>query len=153
MRAAAVLGLLLAGPAFGAAELPRDLVRLQGLDKVTARVSTFDVAVGGTVTFGTLRIEAEACFVAPPTAPPESAAFLRIADRPVAGDEQVVFSGWMFASSPAVSALDHAVYDVWVLACLDAATVRAAEAAEAAEGAEADGAAPARGEPRRRPSP
>jgi hypothetical protein len=150
MRAAAFLSLLFAGPAFAAAELPRDLVRLQGLDKVTARVSTFDVAVGETVAFGTLLVEAEACFVAPPTAPPESAAFLRIVDRPVAGRSDVVFSGWMYASSPAVSALDHAVYDVWVLACPDAATVREAEATDAAA---EEAPETARSEPRRRPSP
>ncbi|MFW5679011.1 MAG: DUF2155 domain-containing protein [Pseudomonadota bacterium] len=147
MRRAALLGVVLAGPAFGAAELPRDLVRLQGLDKVTARVSTFDVAIGDAVAFGTLRVEAQACFVALPTAPPESAAFLRIVDEPPAGEPQTVFSGWMYASSPAVSALDHAVYDVWVLECLDSASVRAAEAA--AEEPEAE----PRGAPRRRPAP
>jgi hypothetical protein len=145
--AAAVLALSLAGPAFAAAELPRDLVRLQGLDKVTARVSTFDIGVGEVVAFGTLLVGAEACFVAPPTAPPESAAFLRIVDAPAAGPSEVVFSGWMYASSPAVSALDHAVYDVWVLACLDSATVRAAEATDDETTAEG------RAVPRRRPSP
>lgn len=112
---------LVPGLAVAAAELPRDLVRMQGLDKVTARVSTFDVGVGETAAFGTLEVRAEACFVAPPTAPPESAAFLTIVDHPPTGTPEPVFGGWMFASSPAISALDHAVYDVWVLECMDRA--------------------------------
>ncbi len=123
MRLAAclVLGTLLPGAAMAAAELPRDLVRMQGLDKVTARTSTFDVGVGDTVRFGTLEVRPDACFVAPPTASPESAAFLTIVDHPPNDEPEPVFAGWMFASSPAISALDHAVYDVWVLECLNVA--------------------------------
>ena len=90
---------------------------LQGLDKVTARVVTLDVPVGDAVTFGSLRITARTCRKASPVEPPESAAFLEIQEaRP---DEAVepLFSGWMFASSPALSALEHPVYDVWVIDC------------------------------------
>lgn len=90
---------------------------LQGLDKVTARVSTIEAPVGATVRFGTLEVIVRRCDKRPPEEPPESAAFVDIWEvRP--GESAVsLFRGWMFASSPALSALEHPVYDVWVLDC------------------------------------
>jgi hypothetical protein len=100
-----------------------DTAVLQGLDKVTARVSRIEVPVGGgTVMFGALEISADACFKRPPEETPESAAFLRIAEQRVGETPQIIFSGWMFASSPALSALENAVYDVWVIDCISADT-------------------------------
>ncbi len=93
---------------------------LQGLDKVTARISTFPVATDEEVSFGTLSIRVRACHKTPPTEPPESTAFLEITDTRLDGDPIELFSGWMFASSPALSALEHAVYDVWVVDCMKA---------------------------------
>ena len=90
---------------------------LQGLDKVTARVVTLDVPVGDTVTFGSLRITARTCRKASPIEPPESAAFLEIQEAHPDEAAEALFSGWMFASSPALSALEHPVYDVWVIDC------------------------------------
>jgi hypothetical protein len=94
---------------------------LQGLDKVTARVSPVRAALGIPTYFGTLEIVARSCRETPPTEPPESAAFLEIRELPPASDEGApptdLFTGWMFASSPAVSALEHPVYDVWVVDC------------------------------------
>ena len=96
---------------------PGDLAIMQGLDKVTARVSTFQAPLGATVRFGTLAITVRACDRTPPEEPPESSAFLEIDD--IHPDEKPVriFTGWMFSSSPALSALEHPVYDVWVLEC------------------------------------
>lgn len=84
---------------------------------MTARVSKIEAPVGQTVRFGNLEIIARTCDKRPPEEPPESAAFLDIWEvRP--GEAAIsVFRGWMFASSPAVSALEHPVYDVWVLDC------------------------------------
>ena len=144
MVAALALLVTLAAPATAAVDVPRDVVRLQGLDKVTARVSTFDVAVGRTVRFGTLEVTPEICFEAPPTEAPESAAFLQIVDDPPEARPVEVFSGWMFASSPALSALEHPVLDVWVVDCL-------ARAELAEEQAPAEVLADDRGPPRRRP--
>jgi hypothetical protein len=90
---------------------------LQGLDKVTARVVTLDVPVGDTVAFGSLRIAARTCRKASPVEPPESAAFLEIQEAHPDEATEALFSGWMFASSPALSALEHPVYDVWVIDC------------------------------------
>lgn len=100
-----------------AAAIPRAVAVLQGLDKVTARVSTFEAPVGEKVRFGALSIRVRHCDRTPPEEAPESAAFLEI-DEVKPGEEPVeIFTGWMFASSPALNALEHAVYDVWVLRC------------------------------------
>jgi hypothetical protein len=95
---------------------------LQGLDKVTARISTFPAATDEEIRFGTLSIRVRACHKTPPTEPPESTAFLEITDTPPGGEPVELFSGWMFASSPALSALEHAVYDVWVVDCMKASS-------------------------------
>lgn len=90
---------------------------LQGLDKITARISTFEVPVNQTAQFGSLEITIRRCHKTPPEEPPESAAFVEIVDDRPDSPAVVLFSGWMFASSPAVSALEHPVYDVWVIDC------------------------------------
>ncbi len=90
---------------------------LQGLDKITARISTFEAPLGEAVRFGSLQIVARACDKKPPEEPPESAAFLEIVDVRPDSPEVSLFTGWMFASSPAISALEHPVYDVWVVDC------------------------------------
>jgi hypothetical protein len=117
--AALVLALTASPAAADGPSLPNRVALLQGLDKVTARVSAFRAPVDKEVRFGTLEITARACLVAPPTEPPESAAFLEIRDVGPVGDGKEVFSGWMFASSPALSALEHPVYDVWVVGCAE----------------------------------
>ena len=96
-----------------------DIAVLQGLDKVTARVSKFRVAVGTTIQFGTLKITVRTCDKRPPEETPESAAFINVYEtRP--GESTIrVYSGWMFASSPALAAMEHPVYDVWVVDCIN----------------------------------
>jgi len=94
---------------------------LQGLDKTTARVSRLDAPIDKPVRFGTLVITARACIKRPPEEPPETTVFLEI-DEVRPGDatsvvSQRVFSGWMFASSPAVSALEDPIYDINLLDC------------------------------------
>lgn len=93
-------------------------VVLQGLDKVTARISTFEAPFDIPVRFGSLVIQARACHKAPPTEAPESTAFLEIEETFESARAEDLFTGWMFASSPAVSALEHPVYDVWVVDCM-----------------------------------
>ncbi len=72
--------------------------------------------VGKSVKFGTLDVLVRTCFKSPPTSKPEAVAFLEIRENK-AGNKDMIFSGWMFASSPALSSLEHAVYDVWLLSC------------------------------------
>ncbi len=92
---------------------------MQGLDKITARVSEFTVRVEEPAAFGDLRIQLRTCMVSPPTEAPDAAGFLQIDELTPAGEEVRQFSGWMFASDPSISAMDHPVYDVWVKDCAD----------------------------------
>lgn len=95
------------------------VVRLQSLDKASARTMTFEVRVGSTVKFGPIYIKVQACRKAPPIDPPEAASFLQIWEVTPKGESKWIYSGWMFASSPALSPMDHPIYDVWVLDCLE----------------------------------
>ena len=91
-------------------------VQLRGLDKLTGRVETIDAVVGQVAMYERLQLDVKACYARTASRAPESSVFLQILDTK---DEppQVAFSGWMFASSPALSAMDHPRYDVWVLSC------------------------------------
>lgn len=98
-------------------EYPR--VKLQSLDKATARTMTFEAKVGSTLKFGTLYMQVKSCQKSSPIDEPESAAFLQVWEIDTNEEAHWVFSGWMFASSPGLSPMDHPIYDVWVLDCLD----------------------------------
>jgi len=117
----AALGLLWPALAHGEAVLEHGVAVLQGLDKVTARVSPVRAPLDQPIRFGRLEIMVRACRETPPTEPPESAAFLEIRELPPKSEAArapvELFSGWMFASSPALNALEHPVYDLWVLDC------------------------------------
>ncbi len=95
----------------------RRMVILRGLDKTTGRAIDVAAPAGIPVRFGTLTITARYCYTVPPEEPPETNAFLQIDDGRPGEVPKRVFSGWMFASTPALSALEHAVYDVWVINC------------------------------------
>ena len=91
-------------------------VVIQGLDKITARIQTFEVNVGQTHRFGVLDIFVKRCVFSKPIFKPESLAFIKIKDNSDRLSE-VKFRGWMFASSPALNALENSVYDVSILVC------------------------------------
>ncbi|MBL8550819.1 MAG: DUF2155 domain-containing protein [Hyphomonadaceae bacterium] len=120
MRAlwAAVAALFLfAGPA--AAET----AVLRGLDKVTGHARDFTAPVGRAVRFGTLEIIARSCSKRPAEETPEVTIYVQVFDHPpgrTKGEQTPrteVFAGWLFASSPGISALEHPVYDVWAIDC------------------------------------
>jgi hypothetical protein len=114
--AAALLATTLAEPA-GAEMTPEPVALLEGLDKITARVSKFEAPVGAPVQFGTLTVRIRDCEKSPPEDTPESAAFVEIDETRPGETRKRVFSGWIFASSPALSALEHPVYDLTLLDC------------------------------------
>ncbi len=98
-----------------------DGVELRALDKITARATTFKAKVGQTLRFGDIFIKVRACRKPPAVEKEESASFIQVWEKDKKDNEsEWVFSGWMFASSPALSAMDHAIYDVWVLGCTGA---------------------------------
>ncbi len=96
---------------------PDNAIRLRGLNKVTARIETLEAPLGTVMRFGALEIIAHRCWRSPPEDRPESAGLLEIWENRPGEGTQKLFSGWMFASSPALSALEHPVYDVTVIAC------------------------------------
>ena len=116
-----VVGLpfLCAGSGAFAVMNPHGVAVLQALDKVTARVTEMTVPVGQVVEFGSLSIEVQACYKAPPEDKPEAVAFTVIRDTNLEPEEQRQFSGWMYASSPGLSIMEHPVYAVWTLDCRD----------------------------------
>ena len=94
-------------------------IKLRSLDKVTARTLTFDAQVGNTIKFGDIFIKIQSCRKPPAIEKNEASAFLQIWQVDKATKEsRWIFSGWMFSSSPALSGMDHPVYDVWVMDCL-----------------------------------
>jgi len=91
---------------------------LQGLDKVTARVTVIEADIGKPVKFGSLEIVVRRCQRSRPDQKLERAAFLEIDHTdPGTANKKRIFTGWMFWSIPALSALEHPVYDVWVKDC------------------------------------
>jgi len=117
---ALVAALIIVPGALGADMITEPVAHLQGLDKTTARVSQFDAPVGQEVHFGTLSILVRTCRRNPPEEPPENAAFLEIFESRPGEAKEKLFGGWMFSSSPALSALEHPVYDVNLLDCTGA---------------------------------
>lgn len=97
------------------------------LDKITARITQVELAAGERVAFGTLWMTARACYKRPPEETPETYIYLIIENTLADGTEVQVFEGWMLESSPALNAVEHAVYDVWAIDCR-------MEAPEASEG-------------------
>jgi hypothetical protein len=93
------------------------LAVLRGLNKITGRAIDIEAPAGVAVRYGSLLITVRYCYTRPPEEPPETTAFLQIDDVQPGQEPARVFSGWMFASTPALHALEHAVYDVWVITC------------------------------------
>jgi hypothetical protein len=122
MRAAAGAAIVAALLPFAALAQPvtGNVAVLQGLDKITAKVRPLEARIGEALRFGTLEIIVRACSKRPPEDPPEVSAFLEVTETR-GGEPRRIFTGWMFASSPGVSALEHGVYDVWVTDCRDSA--------------------------------
>lgn len=102
-----------------AAEIDMNTARMQAMDKITGHVSVINVPVNGSITFGSLSIVVRSCKTRPVEETPENFAFVDISDKGLNGEETNVFKGWMLSSSPATNALEHPIYDVWLLQCLN----------------------------------
>ena len=122
MRLFVIVILMLLAPAAYAVVPTQEqpIVVLRALDKMTARVEEMELPINQPTQFGKLSIVARTCRVTlPEEAPPESAAYLEITEIKPGTQGTPVFNGWMFASSPALSAMEHPVYDIWVTGCKD----------------------------------
>jgi hypothetical protein len=100
-----------------------------GLDKITGRIISFDAALGETVQFGALRVTTRACYTRPPTEPTNTDAFVEVDEVTLQGEVKRVFTGWMFASSPGLHAVEHPIYDVWLTDCASPVPTKVAEPA------------------------
>ena len=93
----------------------------QGLDKITARIKTFEIQVGIPKKFGILDIDLQKCVYSLPLDEPESIAYIKVLDKSdkysVTKNKLSIFEGWIFASSPALNAMEHPVYDVSLISC------------------------------------
>jgi hypothetical protein len=122
-----------------------------GLDKITGRTTTFDAAIGETVQFGALQVTPRACYTRPATEATNTDAFVEVDEVTLQGAIKRIFTGWMFASSPGLHAVEHPIYDVWLTDC--SAPVQTSEAEPPAAPATAPASAPVRRAPVRQQRP
>jgi hypothetical protein len=99
-----------------------------GLDKITGRIISFDVAINETVQFGALQMTPRVCYSRPPTETPNTDAFVEVDEVTLQGEIKRIFTGWMFATSPSLNAVEHPIYDVWITDCKGGQSPTVAEA-------------------------
>jgi hypothetical protein len=99
-----------------------------GLDKITGRIISFDVAINETVQFGALQVTPRVCYSRPPTETPNTDGFVEVDEVTLQGEIKRIFTGWMFAASPGLHAVEHPIYDVWVTDCKGGQNPAVAEA-------------------------
>lgn len=105
-----------AAPA-AADKIKHSIAVFSGLDKITGRITTFEVGTNETVQFGSLQITERVCYSRPPTEAPQTDTFIEVDNIGATNQYKRIFTGWMFAGSPSLHALDHPVYDIWLLRC------------------------------------
>jgi hypothetical protein len=98
-------------------KIPNTSALFSGLDKITGRIINFDVAIGETVQFGALQVTPRACYTRPPTETANTDAFVEVDEVTLQGEVKRIFTGWMFAASPGLHGVEHAIYDVWLTNC------------------------------------
>ncbi len=115
----ALAGLLAASAATpaDADKIKHSIAVFSGLDKITGRIISFEVATNETVQFGTLQITERVCYTRPPTEAPQTDTFVEVDELGTDNKTKRIFTGWMFAASPGLHALDHPVYDIWLTGC------------------------------------
>ncbi|HXV31930.1 MAG TPA: DUF2155 domain-containing protein [Sinorhizobium sp.] len=124
MARPAGLGLVLAalpmisapGPA-SAARVANAVAVFSGIDKITGRITTFDVYIGETVQFGALQVTPRVCYSRDETEAPKTTTFVEVEEITLDRKIRRIFTGWMFADSPGLNAVEHPVYDVWLQSC------------------------------------
>jgi hypothetical protein len=98
-------------------KIPNPTAVFSGLDKITGRITSFDVAINETVQFGALQVTPRACYTRPPTETPNTDAFVEVDEVTLQGEVKRIFTGWMFAASPGLHGVEHPIYDVWLTDC------------------------------------
>ena len=119
-----------------------------GLDKITGRIISFDVAINETVQFGALQVTPRVCYTRPSTETPNTDAFVEVDEVTLQGEIKRIFTGWMFAASPGLHAVEHPIYDAWLTDCKGGQSPTVAEVPP-----ETPKPQPTRNQPQRRTSP
>ena len=115
-----VAGLLLAAAVPAAAgPIHNPIAVFAGLDKITGKITSFEVPIDETRRFGSLNVRPRVCDTRPDTEPPKTIAFVEVDDNELDGTLKRIFTGWMLAESPGLNAVEHPVYDVWLTGCRD----------------------------------
>jgi hypothetical protein len=122
-----------------------------GLDKITGRIISFDVNIGETVQFGALQLTPRACYTRPATETSNTDAFVEVDEVTLQGEVRRIFTGWMFASSPGLHAVEHPIYDLWLTDCKGGAQAAAEKPVETPPPA-APPARTQRAQPKRQPA-
>lgn len=130
--------------------IENSVAEFSALDKVTARISKLEVPLNKTAAFGSLRITPRACYTRQPTEPPKTTSFVEVDEVLLDAKEKRIFTGWMFAESPGLNAVEHPVFDVWLTGC--SSPIRTSAAPQPSDKAARDPAAgpPPDAEPLRR---
>ncbi len=126
VRTAALMGLFLsamAGASCAEEIIVNPVAEFAGIDKITGRIITFDVYVNETVQFGALQVTPRVCNSRPETETPKTTSFVEVDEITLDRKIRRIFTGWMFADSPGLNAVEHAVYDVWLKSCKQATDV------------------------------
>jgi hypothetical protein len=98
-------------------KIKHSIAVFSGLDKITGRIISFEVATNETVQFGTLQVTERVCYTRPPTEAPQTDTFVEVDEIDADNKSKRIFTGWMFAASPGLHAIDHPVYDIWLTDC------------------------------------
>jgi hypothetical protein len=115
-----------------AQKIPNATAVFSGLDKITGRIISFDVALNETVQFGALQVTPRVCYTRPPTETTNTDAFIEVDEITLQGEIKRIFTGWMFAATPGLHAIEHPIYDIWLADCKGPQQPQVATAPEAA---------------------
>jgi hypothetical protein len=102
-----------------AERLTNPIAVFAGLDKITGTITTFQVPIDGNKQFGSLLVRPRACYSRPPEEEPKTTSFVEVEEVGTGNAARRIFTGWMFAESPGLNAVEHPVYDVWLTGCFD----------------------------------
>ncbi|TJU93196.1 MAG: DUF2155 domain-containing protein [Mesorhizobium sp.] len=133
-------------PPAGSDRITNAVAEFAGIDKITGRIITFDVYIDETVQFGALQVTPRVCYSRPQNEEPKTDSFVEVDEITLDRKIRRIFTGWMFAESPGLNAVEHAVYDVWLKACKQKSDVPAPDATKP-DATKADASKPAVTEP------
>ena len=100
-----------------AAAIKNPIAIFAGLDKITGRITTFEVPVNETRRFGSLNVRPRVCNTRPVIEPPKTTSFVEVDENLLDGTLKRIFTGWMLAESPGINGVEHPVFDVWLTGC------------------------------------